>query len=102
MSLVLRIIIVGGGIAGLTAAIGLRRKGHRVSVVERHPGCQTIGGPIYLGPNATRVLTEYGMQEKVEGKDILLHGPFTYLRYCDGKVLYSSTPPDDRKEYGYP
>lgn len=40
MSLKLEIIIVGAGIAGLAAAVGLRRKGHNVTVVERHSGCQ--------------------------------------------------------------
>jgi salicylate hydroxylase len=62
----LQIIIGGGGISGLAAPTGLRRKGHKVTVLERHKGCQTLGGPRYLGPSATRVLVEYGLKDRVE------------------------------------
>lgn len=36
----LKIIIVGGGIGGLTAAIGLRKQGHDVFVSYQVNGCQ--------------------------------------------------------------
>ncbi len=35
-------IVVGAGLAGLCAAINLRREGHEVRVLERRDG---IGGP---------------------------------------------------------
>lgn len=46
------IIIVGGGIGGLAAAIALARKGFQVTVLERAPRYQEIGAGIQLGPNA--------------------------------------------------
>jgi salicylate hydroxylase len=64
-----RIIIVGAGIAGLSTAIAFNRKGHDVTVVERHPGCQALGGPVGLSANATRVLIAYGMEDIMSKKN---------------------------------
>ena len=102
MPRLLQIIIVGGGISGLAASIGLRRKGHKVTVLERHQGCQTLGGPIYLGPSATRILIEYGLKDRVEQKNILNQETIVYRRYSNGNVLLTQDPPNASKVYGYP
>ncbi len=49
-------IVVGGGISGLSAAIGLSRRGWRVRVLERSPGFGEVGAGISLWPNAMRAL----------------------------------------------
>ncbi|WP_375779728.1 3-hydroxybenzoate 6-monooxygenase [Bradyrhizobium sp. ma5] len=46
------IIIAGGGIGGLAAAVALARRGFQVTVLERAPRYQEIGAGIQLGPNA--------------------------------------------------
>jgi salicylate hydroxylase len=46
------ILIAGGGIGGLAAALGLAQKGHRVLVLERAAQLGEIGAGIQLGPNA--------------------------------------------------
>ena len=46
------IIVAGGGIGGLAAAVALARKGFQVTVLERAPRYQEIGAGIQLGPNA--------------------------------------------------
>ncbi|QOZ35706.1 3-hydroxybenzoate 6-monooxygenase [Bradyrhizobium sp. CCBAU 53421] len=46
------IIIAGGGIGGLAAAVALARKGFEITVLERAPRYQEIGAGIQLGPNA--------------------------------------------------
>lgn len=55
------IIIAGGGIGGLTAALGLTRKGFNVTVLERSPTLGEIGAGIQLGPNAFQALDELGV-----------------------------------------
>ena len=52
------IAIVGGGIAGLTTAIALRKAGFEVTVFDRVRDVTAvqIGAGLGLAPNATRVL----------------------------------------------
>jgi len=46
------IVIAGGGIGGLAAALGLAQGGFRVLVLEKAPAFGEIGDGIQLGPNA--------------------------------------------------
>jgi 3-hydroxybenzoate 6-monooxygenase len=46
------IVIAGGGIGGLAAALGLSQHGFRVVVLEKSPAFGEIGAGIQLGPNA--------------------------------------------------
>ena len=49
-----RILIVGGGIAGLTLATALHLQGFTAELVERSPTWQTIGAGIMLHGNGVR------------------------------------------------
>ncbi|SFM08300.1 FAD-dependent monooxygenase [Variovorax sp. OV329] len=51
-----RILIAGGGIGGLAAAVALARRGQSVEVLEQAPAFAEIGAGIQLGPNVTRRL----------------------------------------------
>ncbi|QYN25384.1 FAD-dependent monooxygenase [Amycolatopsis sp. DSM 110486] len=55
-------VVIGGGIGGLCAAIGLHRTGWRVTVYERAPELTGIGAGISIWPNAQRALTELGVE----------------------------------------
>lgn len=76
-----KIAIIGGGCGGLTAALQLRRKGHAVTIFEKHPklgGMMQYGIPDYRVPRDTldfeieRIL-EVGIEVKLNtkvGRDI--------------------------------
>ena len=57
------LLISGAGIAGLAAALALSRAGARVDVVERAPQLSTEGAGVQLGPNVTRILRAWGLQD---------------------------------------
>lgn len=54
------VIVVGGGIAGLAAAIALRKRGVEAVVLEQAPQLKEIGAGLLLGPNACAVLERLG------------------------------------------
>ncbi|WP_310724415.1 FAD-dependent monooxygenase [Streptomyces sp. N2A] len=54
-------VVVGGGIGGLAAAIGLRRIGWAVTVVERAPALDDAGAGISLHANGLRALDALGV-----------------------------------------
>jgi salicylate hydroxylase len=55
------LLVVGGGIGGLAAALALAREGRRVRVLEAAPEFGEIGAGIQLAPNATRVLARFDL-----------------------------------------
>lgn len=57
----MRAVVVGGGIGGLGAAIGLHRTGWTVTVLEQAPEFGDVGAGISLWPNALRCLDELGV-----------------------------------------
>jgi 3-hydroxybenzoate 6-monooxygenase len=59
------ILIVGGGLGGLTAALALGRRGHTVRVLEGAPEFGAIGYGIQFGPNVFHVLDRLGVTEQV-------------------------------------
>src|SRR6202034_2267498 len=61
------IIIAGGGLGGLTAALALARRGFAVRVLEGAPEFGAIGYGIQFGPNVFHVLDRLGLMEAVLG-----------------------------------
>jgi len=57
----LSILIVGGGIAGLTSAIALRQKGFAVEIVEKDPDWSVYGVGIIQQSNVVRAVEQLGI-----------------------------------------
>jgi 2-polyprenyl-6-methoxyphenol hydroxylase-like FAD-dependent oxidoreductase len=59
-------LIIGGGVGGLTAALGLRRRGWDVEVFEQAPQLREVGSGFMISPNAMSVLFGLGLRGVVE------------------------------------
>lgn len=57
------VLIAGGGIGGLAAAIALARRGIASQVLERRAVFHEEGAGIQIGPNGTRILKQLGVAE---------------------------------------
>ncbi len=60
------ILIAGGGIGGLAAALALAQKGRKVRVLEKAAEFGEIGYGIQMGPNVARMLDRLGVLESLE------------------------------------
>ncbi|MFM2404330.1 MAG: FAD-dependent urate hydroxylase [Pseudomonadota bacterium] len=78
-----RILIVGGGFSGMSAAIQLRKLGAEVDLVEIDPGWRSYGAGISLGGATLRAFRQLGMLDEFlkqgaasDGVELRLpHGP---------------------------
>jgi salicylate hydroxylase len=61
----MRVLIAGGGIGGLSAAIAMRRLGHEVVVVERAPQLTEVGAAVACSPHAMRALDFLGAGDHI-------------------------------------
>ncbi|VUC30777.1 unnamed protein product [Clonostachys rosea] len=57
----LKVLIAGGGISGLTAAVGLRQQGHDVTIFERTELAKEFGAAIHIGSNGHGILKQLGI-----------------------------------------
>lgn len=56
------VLVAGGGIGGLAAALALARGGAAVRVLERAASFSEVGAGIQIGPNVTRILRDWGLE----------------------------------------
>lgn len=59
----LRVLIAGGGIGGLSAALACTRAGAEVALFERHAEFSEFGAGIQLSPNVVKILYGWGLQQ---------------------------------------
>jgi 2-polyprenyl-6-methoxyphenol hydroxylase-like FAD-dependent oxidoreductase len=81
-----RVLVVGGGIAGLALAPMLARTGVAVEVIEREPAWRHGGTGIYLPGNAVRALGVLGLDTGVAARA----AEIARQRFCDhrGRLLF--------------
>ena len=66
----LPVLVAGGGIGGLAAALALVRQGFTVKVLEQAPQLGEIGAGIQLGPNAFAAFDALGIGEKARARAV--------------------------------
>jgi salicylate hydroxylase len=97
-----RVLIAGGGLGGLAAALALLKMGCDVEVYEQAPELKEVGAGLQLAANGTRVLYALGVGEELkalsceaEGKEIRIWASGETWKLHDlGKVSI--------ERYGYP
>lgn len=62
----MRVLISGGGIGGLTAALAFHKMGHQVTLLEQAVRLEDIGAGLQLSPNGMRVFEALGVSARVE------------------------------------
>jgi len=61
-----KVLIAGGGIGGLGMALACAQAGVQVSLLEQAPTFSEVGAGIQLGPNAVRVLADWGLSAPLQ------------------------------------
>ena len=94
----MKILIIGGGVAGLTLAGLLQRRGFAPRLVEKAPAFGKVGYVIVIWPSGSRVLKGLGAYEKLleEGCQFTNY----YISNYKGKVIKTYTIDPVAEKYG--
>lgn len=96
------VIIVGGGIGGLAAALGVSETGRKVHVLEKTEEFGEVGAGIQLAPNGTAILDRLGVMEEIS-KVAVFPKRLVLMDAITGEELTSLNLQDKFKErYGHP
>jgi salicylate hydroxylase len=98
----LPVIIAGGGIGGLAAALGLARKGCACIVLERAAELGEIGAGIQIGPNAFHCFDALGVGDEARAKAVYIDS-LRLMDAVDGQPI-AAIPLDEafRRRFGNP
>jgi salicylate hydroxylase len=96
------VVIAGGGIGGLAAALALARKGFRSVVLEQAPQFGEIGAGIQLAPNAWHALDALGVGGLVKKEAVFIEHLLMFDGVSGERVI--DIPLDERfaKRFGNP
>lgn len=95
------VLIVGGGIGGLSAATALARKGIRVRLYERSSEFGEVGAGLQIAPNCTRILDAYGLLHEAKSLGVLPEA-MVMKDATDGSELTRLDLVDLERKYGFP
>ncbi|MCW6528623.1 FAD-dependent oxidoreductase [Sphingomonas sp. MMSM20] len=94
----LNILVIGGGIGGLTAAIALRRAGFSVDIIEKDPDWSVYGVGIIQQSNVIRAMADLGLIEDYIGAGF----GFDHVEVFLPTGARVATVPSPRLVEGYP
>jgi 2-polyprenyl-6-methoxyphenol hydroxylase-like FAD-dependent oxidoreductase len=94
------IVIIGGGIGGMTSAIALRQRGLLAPVYEAAPELRAVGAGIALPPNAMQVFGRLGLAEAVQQAGMALGS--AEIRDFRGDLLQRVDISAASQRYGFP
>ncbi|KAL6250173.1 hypothetical protein RBB50_002474 [Rhinocladiella similis] len=98
----LDVVIVGAGVAGLSAAIALKRDGHNVAIYESTPVLSEVGAGIQVPPNSTRILYSWGLEEAMRKSSAVPKNLF-WRRWENGKTIaHTKLNPQFEEWFGVP
>ncbi len=96
-----RILIVGGGIGGMTAATALAQAGFPVTLLEAAPAFGEIGAGVTLSPNAMKGLDFIGVCEEAAAAGVEPSRQ-RVQHWQDGRTLVTMDRSTQRAKYGAP
>lgn len=91
MTRVTKVLVIGGGFSGMSAAISLRRHGVAVDLVEADPDWNSYGAGISIGGATLRAFRELGVLDRFLAEGAAFDG--TEVRAPDDRVLTSLPTP---------
>jgi len=101
-SVMAEVVVAGGGIGGLSAALACAQAGAKVSLYERATAFSEFGAGIQLGPNAVGVLHGWGLKDGLSGLAAFPHR-IQFRSALSGSVLGELTLGADMvRRYGSP
>ena len=97
-----KILIAGGGIGGLAAALALAQKGIASLVLEKASKLGEIGAGIQLGPNAFHCFDRLGVGEAARGMAVYIDSLRLMDAIADGEITHIDLGEDFRARYRNP
>lgn len=93
----MRVIVIGGGIAGLAFALGLKQRGIPCTVFEAAPEIRPLGVGITLLPHAMRELSALGLEPRL--REVAIENRYNAFFNRFGQLIYQEAR---GKFAGYP
>src|SRR6186713_3501306 len=88
-----KVLVIGGGVGGMSAALALARRGVAVELVDADPQWRAYGAGISVTGLSLRAFADLGILDEVRARGFV--GAGIRLRGADGSVMFESPLPPD-------